>query len=562
MDRLLTEHGGRIANTAGDSVLAEFPSAVDAVQCAVEVQRALGNLNAGIAQDRALYFRIGVHVGDVMVRGGDLLGDGVNIAARLEALAEPGGVCISGDAHRQVRKVLSISFSDLGPQQVKNMEEPVHSFAWTPWQPHPSSNSAPVQPKPLPLPDKPSIAVLPFTNMSGDPEQVYFSDGITDDVITELSRFRELLVIARNSSFSFRGKTIDVREIGRALGVAHVLEGTVRRAGNRVRVTAQLVDAVSGAHLWAERYDRAIEDVFAVQEEIARSIVSTVVQRVIDAGEIAARRRLPEDMRAYDIFLKALRLGGTSFTPEALARLEELYQQVLALDPTFARAYSGLAFIHRDRSTDTIQGVQPQPNEHMLRAMRFAEQALALDANDPRVQCTFGLMCAHVRNFERAERHCDIALAMNPNDATVQIFSAWLRSMRGKPEQGLVAAEVAYRLNPHHPPWYDMILGRLNFQMEEYGKAATLLERARSDAPVRNLRELGWRVAAYGHLGFAAEAARWGEELVRGIRSYWQGAPEAGPADYMAWVVWSSLLERSEDEERLRMGLRLAGLLE
>jgi tetratricopeptide (TPR) repeat protein len=267
-------------------------------------------------------------------------------------------------------------------------------------------------------------------------------------------------------------------------------------------------------------------------------------------------------MRAYDIFLKALRLTGTSATPETLARLEALYQQVLALDPTFARAYSGLAFINRDRSVDAIRGVQAQPDEHMLTAVRFVEKALELDPHDPRVQCTFGLMCAHVRDFERAERHFDIALAMNPNDATVQIFWAWLQSMTGKPERGMAAAEMAYRLNPCHPSWYDMILGRLSFQMREYDKAATLLERVRSDAPVRALRELGWRVAAYGHLGSTAEAAKWGEELVRGIRSHWQGQPDAGPTDYMEWVVWTSLLEQTEDQEHLRAGLRLAGLPE
>jgi TolB-like protein/Tfp pilus assembly protein PilF len=545
----LRDHHGRLVKITGDGFLIEFASPVEAVRCAVAIQETLAST--------PLQLRVGINLGDIIVEpDGDVYGDGVNVAARLEGLSDPGGILISGPVYDQIEGKVDRQVESRGEQQVKNITKPVRVYAL-------ASGKRTITQSTLnsrPLLDKPAIAVLPFANMSGDLDQVYFSDGITDDVITELSRFRELLVIARNSSFSFRGKSIDVREIGRALGAAYVLEGTVRRAGDRVRVTAQLVDAESGAHLWAERYDRALEDVFAVQEEIARSIVTTVVQRVIDAGEIAGRRRCPEDMRAYDIFLKALRFGGTSFAPEALAQLEALYHQVLALDPTFARAYSGLAFVNRDRSVDAIRGVQAQPDEHMLTAMRFAEQALALDSNDPRVQCTFALMCSHVRNFERAERHFDIALAMNPNDATVQIFSSWLRSMRGKRDQGVAAAEMAYRLNPRHPSWYDMILGRLHFQKGQYDKAASLLERVSSDAPARALRDLGWRVAAYGHLGLTAEAARWGDELVRGMGSHWKGNPDAGPADYMDWVVWSSLLEQPEDQECLRAGLRLAGL--
>src|SRR5215212_2295573 len=323
----------------------------------------------------------------------------------------------------------------------------------------PLSIEGPAAPAPR-ADEKPAIAVLPFQNLSGDPEQVYFSDGITDDVITELSRFRQLMVIARNSSFAFRGKSMDVREIGRALGASYVIEGNVRRTGNRVRITVQLIDAASGAHVWAERYDRAIEDVFALQEGIAQSIVATVAQRVIDADEIAARRRPPEDIRAYDLFLKGLRLGDT-FTPEAQAQVEAYYEQARAVDPTFARAYTGLAFVHNNRSVDVIAGVQPQPDEHRLSALRLAEQALALDPNDPRVHSTLAMMSTRVRDFERAERHYDLARAMNPNDATIQIYWAWAQACFGRPEDGLPAADLAFRLNPRHPRWYSEYLSRI-----------------------------------------------------------------------------------------------------
>ena len=400
---------------------------------------------------------------------------------------------------------------------------------------------------------------MPFENMSSDPEQVYFSDGITEDVITELSRFRELMVIARNSSFAFRGKSVDVREIGRALGAAYVLDGTVRRAGNRLRITAQLVDAASGAHLWAERYDRALEDVFAVQEEIAKSIVATVAERVRDEGEAAARRRPPEDIRAYDLFLKALRLGET-FTPEAQAQVEALYEQARAIDPTFARAYTGLSYIHLNRSINVVAGVGPQPDEHRFSALRLAERALALDPNDPRVHCTLGMMCAFVRDIGRGERHFDLARTMNPNDASIQILWAWMQAVTGKPARGMTAAETAYRLNPRHPLWYDAFLARLHFQLGHYGEAATLLEKRIFDLPARHLRNMGWRVAAYAHQGRLDEAALGGEELVREIASHWRGDPGAGPSDYMDWIVWASLLQHAADMERLREGLRLAGL--
>jgi adenylate cyclase len=303
MDRLITEYSGRIANTAGDSVLADFPSAVDAVQCAMAVQMALAQADQDTPVERRLQFRIGVHVGDVMIRDGDLLGDGVNIAARLESVAEPGGICLSATAHEYVRKVLATPAKDLGLRSVKNINELVRIFAIKPL--------ASIVSKPIPSrrdgrgqlhSDRPSVAVLPFTNMGDDPTQTYFSDGITEDIITELARFRDFLVISRHSSFRFRDPAIDVREVGRALNTDYVVEGSVRRVGECIRITAQLINAASGSHLWAERYDRPLEDVFAIQDEIARGVASTVAQHIIEDTSAAAYRRLPQDLRAYDLF--------------------------------------------------------------------------------------------------------------------------------------------------------------------------------------------------------------------------------------------------------------------
>ncbi|BCH23538.1 adenylate class-3/4/guanylyl cyclase [Mesorhizobium sp. L-8-3] len=555
LEPLLAENRGRIVKLMGDGVIAEFGSIVTAVACAAAIQSQLATTQADTPPDRRIVLRIGVHLGDVVVEGEDLLGDGVNIAARLEQLCPPGAVLISGAAHEQLSGKLDLPFTDAGEQRLKNIVRPVRAFQLAP---EGANDQLPPQPVQA---DKPAVAVLPFQNLSDDPDQVYFSDGITEDIITELSRFRELLVIARNSSFAFRGKSIDVREIGRALGASHVIEGNVRRAGDRVRINAQLVDASTGTHIWAERYDRALADVFAVQEEIAQSIVARVAQRVIDEREMAARRRPPQDLRAYDVFLRALRLGGTSFTPEVGVQLEALYQQVLAIDPTFARAYSGLAFIHVDRSWRVIAGVRSQPDEEMLLALDFGEKALALDPNDPRVQSTCGLMYAYGRrDFDRAERHFDLARSMNPNDAVVQILYASLQRMRGKPERGLAAVEIARRLNPRYPPWYNSSRAHLLFQRGDYDDAAALLETRMWDDPARYLRDLGWRVAANAHAGHLDQAARRGEELVREIGSHWQGDPRASASAYVDWVVWFSVLEQASDEEHLRAGLRLAGL--
>jgi adenylate cyclase len=348
MDRLIVEHGGRIANTAGDSVLAEFSSAVDAVQCAVAVQQTLVGANQDTPEERRLLFRIGVHVGDVMVRGGDLLGDGVNVAARLESLAAPGGVCISEAAYGYVRKAVPLTFNDLGEQHVKNLEEPIRAFALglrtngleaTRVAPKLSTSR---------LPEKPSIAVLPFTNMSGDPEQEYFADGVVEDIITGLSQVKWFFVIARNSSFIYKGRAVDVKQVGHELGVRYVLEGSIRRAGDRIRITGQLIDAATGAHLWASRFDGSMDNIFAFQDQITASVIGAIEPSLRRAEIERARRKRPNSLDAYDFYLRALPYAYAN-TPQDSEEALRLLLEALVREPDYPTAQAHAAWCYEQR---------------------------------------------------------------------------------------------------------------------------------------------------------------------------------------------------------------------
>ena len=342
LDGLIAFRRGRIANTAGDSVLAEFGSAVDAVQCAVDAQAALSEANAGLSLDRHINFRIGIHVGDVMIKGGDLFGDGVNIAARLQTLASAGGVCLSGVAYDQVRKILPFAFDDLGAQQVKNIDEPVRVFALGVERAAVVTASANASVSPA-LPDKPSIAVLPFQNISGDPEQDYFADGIVEDIITALSRFKALFVIARNSSFTYKGRAVDVKQVGRELGVRYVLEGSVRKAANRVRITGQLVDTATGAHLWADRIDGGLDDIFDLQDRVTESVVGAIAPAVERAEIERAKRKPTESLDAYTLYLRGLAKLYQFANRQAIEDALGLFNDAIELDPEFACAHGRAA---------------------------------------------------------------------------------------------------------------------------------------------------------------------------------------------------------------------------
>ena len=419
LDRFIGEHRGRIANTAGDSVLAEFGSAVDAVQCAVDAQTALAEANSSLAPDRRINFRIGVHIGDVMVRAGDLFGDGVNIAARLQTLAKPGGVCISGATYDQVRKVLPMTFVDLGVQQVKNIQEPIRAYQVG--APSETREAAPARvaeaESPPPMPDKPSIAVLPFENMTGDPEQEYFADGMVEEIITALSRFKWLFVIARNSSFTFKGKAVDIKEVGRRLGVRYVLEGSVRKASGKVRITGQLIDAVTGAHIWADRFERDLTDIFALQDEVTVAVVSAIQPKLLQTEIAMATRRRPENLTAYDFYLRAMQQFYLT-TREGLAEAIRLAHRALELDPRFGFV-AALAGVCHMRQRPLGYAIDPQFDRK--EAVRLLRLALSVDDGDPETLAWAAVISAFMVGDSESEiEMADRAVALNPNS-----YRAW-----------------------------------------------------------------------------------------------------------------------------------------
>jgi TolB-like protein/class 3 adenylate cyclase/Tfp pilus assembly protein PilF len=447
LDGLISAHRGRIANTAGDSVLAEFGSAVDAVQCAVEAQSGLAEANASLSPDRQINFRIGVHVGDVMVKGGDLFGDGVNIAARLQTIASAGGTCISGTAHDQVRKILPFAFTDLGAQQVKNIEEPVRAFAVSAKGASPifASSNASV---PLTLPDKPSIAVLPFQNMSGDPEQEYFADGIVEDIITALSRFRSLFVIARNSSFSYKGKSPDIRQVGRELGVRYVLEGSVRKAGGRVRITGQLIEAASGAHLWADKFDGALEDVFDLQDKVTTSVVAAIAPKVELAEIFRASQKPTENLDAHNYYYRgvnSLRAGNRQANTVA----QQFFQRAIEIDSNFAAAYGQVAACYRLRG---LMGWFEGSREQLTDGKPFALKAIALGRDDAvALSCAAHFLAYVMRDHETAAAIIEQAIDVNPNLVQAQQVRCLISMWMGDHDRAIEQAKGAIRLNPIDP---------------------------------------------------------------------------------------------------------------
>jgi adenylate cyclase len=446
LDGLIAEHGGRIVNTAGDSVLAEFPSAVAAVQCALQAQERLAQASDSDPPERRLEFRIGVHAGDVMVRGGDLFGDGVNIAARLQALAEPGGVAISEALREHVRKALPLRVVDLGPQVVKHNDEPVRAYQLSGQAPRRAARARPDRPRPLPLPDRPSIAVLPFTNMSGDPEQEYFADGLVEDIITALSRVRSFFVIARNSSFTYKGRAVDIRQVSRELGVRYVLEGSIRKAGARVRIVGQLVDGTTGHHVWADRFDGDISDIFELQDKVTESVVGAV-EPSIRLEEIRQARTKPtSSITAYDLYLRALP-GFYSMTREGFAEVRRLTNEALTIDPEFTLAKALGAYI---RSISVSQ-CWHEPDDGRV-AVRMAREALAEARDDPTsLRFAAQVLAYSAKDYETALGAIDRSLQLNPNSAQGYTGSGWVNTHAGRPLVAIDHFHRAMRLSPLDP---------------------------------------------------------------------------------------------------------------
>jgi TolB-like protein/Tfp pilus assembly protein PilF len=437
---LAASHSGRVVKFMGDGALLEFSSAVNAVRCAVALQQEMATANIGLPQNKWITLRVGVNLGDVMVEGDDIFGDGVNVAARLEALADPGGICVSDAVRHQVKGKIEVAFEDGGPQQLKNIAEPVHVYRLSA-APMPSATSD-NRPR---TQARTSIAVLPFDNMSGDPEQAYFSDGITEDIIAELSKFKELQVIARNSSFQFRGKAVDIKDLARKLDVQFVVEGSVRKMGNRVRVTVQLIDASSAAHVWADRYDRELIDVFAIQDEITRSITARVadISQTVLAQRIRARPTT--SMTAYDCYLRGRELFINYDTGlQSIPFLE----QARDLDPNFAIPHALLA------DTYCFRHGYDGRREHLDQAHEAAKTALALDPKEPWAHYAMGLVLCRFRRLSEAGPYFERAYALNPNDVyAMAVFAGWLSRM-DRNDEALTMVDEALRRDPYAYDWF------------------------------------------------------------------------------------------------------------
>jgi adenylate cyclase len=497
IDPLIAIHSGRTVKLMGDGALVEFASAVDAVACAIAVQKRVREVDANEPESARIAFRIGINVGDVIVDGDDIYGDGVNVAARIEALAEPGGICVSRSAAEQVRDKMPIRIETRGEQTVKNIARPIEVFRIL-GEEHAARVATGVaveSPRALVAPaDKPAIAVLPFVNMSGDAEQEFFADGITEDILTELSRFRALFVISRNSAFAYKGKPISVQSVAKELGVQYVVEGSVRKAASRVRITVQLIDAENDRHLWAERYDRELADIFAIQDEVTRSIVSILPGRVAAAADDRMRRKPPESFAAYECVLTGKRLHHRASRADN-EEAQRVLDRAIVLDPGYAHAHAwkacvlGQSFVN-DWCSDPQATVQTSEREVTL--------ALSLDENDSdvhRVLAAINLSIHH--DYDKALHHQERALALNPNDDLIVVQQGEMLTWIGRPDEGIEWIEKAMRLNPYHPERFWSHLGRAYFAARRYADAVKAFQRiTHADAA-----HIAFIAAAHAQLG-------------------------------------------------------------
>ena len=534
IDPQVATHHGRIVKTTGDGILIEFSSVVDAARCAIVVQQGMAQQNAEVPPERQIAFRVGINLGDIVAEGDDILGDGVNIAARLEGIAEPGGIYLSGPAYDQVRDRLDCGFDDLGEQQVKNIARPVRVFAVR------LGDAQARTPPALPLPDKPSIAVLPFQNLSGDPEQEYFVDGMVEEIITALSRIRWLFVIARNSSFIFKGRAVDVKQVGRELGVRYVLEGSVRKAGPRVRITGQLIDTETGAHLWADHFDGSLEDVFELQDQVAISVAGVIEPTLQGAEARRSAERPTGDLTAYDLYLRALQ-NFSSMAQQEITAAVDLLDQAIARDPGYGGA---LALAALCRTQMHLSGWTADAVAARAEGLDYARRAIRATDSDPFVLGGSAFVFGYFgEDIEAAMALVDRALAANPGSGYGWLWSGLLRLIAGHPDTAIEHLERSLRLSPHERFTAPLsAIGCAYFFKREFDTAAAKLQASLQERPgfAMTYRILA---ACYAHMG-RLDAARQILERLRGL------TPVAVPPGLP--------LRNREHRELFFSGLRLA----
>jgi TolB-like protein/class 3 adenylate cyclase/Flp pilus assembly protein TadD len=539
---LVGRHGGRIIDTAGDAILAEFPSVIGATACAVEIQTVMAARNEDVPEHRRMLFRIGINLGDVIHDETRIYGDGINVAARLEALAEPGGVLVSHAVYDQVRDRLDLAFEALGERELKNIARPVRVYRLR----RPAeSKAAPVPGAALPLPDKPSIAVLPFANMSGDPEQEYFADGVAEDILTGLSRLKWLFVIARNSSFTYKGRHVDVRQVGRELGVRYVLEGSVRKGGNRIRVTGQLIEAETGNHLWAERYDRAHDDVFAIQDEITESVIGCIQPEVYAAEHDRLKRKPPQSLDAWESFVRGMFLysqHSNTSTKEALNMLD----RAVALDPSYAQAHGLRAVCLAWRA---FQGWENRETA-FTQAAEGADRAVACDPGEPWAYLAHGFIALARWRDAEAVGAFSRAIDASPNFAYAHGLLGAAHALAGRSGQAIECIDRGVRLSPRDifGEEYELYYAFAHFQAGRYAEAAAAAHRAIQQRPGHPVLYI-MAAASYGLAGETDKAKRAITQLTHLV-------PNISAADLEDNFIYC----QREDRSRLGMGLRAGGL--
>jgi adenylate cyclase len=474
MTDLIQQYRGRVVDSPGDNILSEFFSVVDATECAVKIQEELKNRNVELPKDRRMEFRIGINLGDVIEDEDRIYGDGVNIAARIESLAEGGGICISGSVFDQIEGKIPLNYDDLGEQSVKNIKKPVQVYRI-----YVESEESLMVEKEVKLPDEPSIAVLPFENMSGDPEQEYFSDGLTEEIITGLSKLPHLFVIARNSTFTYKGKAVKVQQVSREMGAKYILEGSVRSAGERVRITAQLVDGTTGQHLWADRYDRELKDIFAIQDEITMNIMIALQVKLTEGEQARSQAKYTNNLEAY---VKYLQAGEylVKFSKEGNILAKQKYQESIALEPEYAPAYAGLAGTYLK---EAWHGWSETPEQSGALAMQYAQKCVALDESLSYAHAALGLIHLVLRQWDKAIEESEIAVSLSPNSADSVVMLAVTYKAVGRVEEALSMLEKAMRLNPMPPNWYLHEFGTCYRLMGRYEEAIAVLKRVLNRSP-------------------------------------------------------------------------------